>query len=69
MFLKKVAAKYKVMAAKADRKSTWMAAFEDAVNAIDSKHAGKIEWSSAEYMFNQGMAPKEAAQKYTDNIG
>jgi len=67
-FSAKVQAKYLVeVTAKGDRKSSWMAAFEDSVVALDSKHRGKIEWDSAHHFFNQGLDPKEAAEKYVAN--
>jgi len=49
------------------KKEKWLAAFEDAVVAIDKKHIGKIDWNTAQHLFNIGDTPKEAAEKYTAN--
>jgi hypothetical protein len=47
--------------------SQWLARFADAVQAIDAKHAGRIEWPAAKHYYFQGLAVDTAAKQYTDN--
>ena len=52
---------------KHQREAAWKAAFSDAVVTAESRHAGRIEWPSATYFYNQGMTPTEAAALYIKN--
>lgn len=52
---------------KAQREAAWKAQFADLVVRFEPKHAGRIEWSSAQYFYNQGMDADEAAALYVNN--
>lgn len=52
---------------KAQREADWKAQFSDLVVTLDAKHAGKIEWSSADHFYFQGLTPREAAETYVKN--
>jgi hypothetical protein len=52
---------------KAQRQAHWLSQFSDAVVTLDSKHAGRIEWSSALHFYHQGMTAGDAAQLYVSN--
>lgn len=52
---------------KAQRAAEWKAAFSDAVLTADPRHAGRIEWPSADHFYFQGMTPTEAAALYIKN--
>ena len=45
-------------------KAAWMAAFEQAVLALEAKHAGQIVWADATHLFNSAYTPAQAAERY-----
>lgn len=47
-----------------ERKARWMAAFEAYVLQLDAKYAGRIEWDSAQFFFNNGDSAFAAAEQY-----
>ena len=52
---------------KAQRQADWMARFSDAVITLEPRHAGKIDWNSAQHFYFSGLDAAEAAQKYVNN--
>jgi hypothetical protein len=47
-----------------DKKKAWMATFENNVVSKDSKHQGKIDWDTAQYLHKQGHTPASASEQY-----
>ena len=47
---------------KANRRAEWMATFEAAAVRLDPTLAGKIDWDTATFFFNQGRSPELAAK-------
>jgi hypothetical protein len=45
-------------------RQNWMAAFEDAVVELSPQLAGKIDWDTAAYFFNQRFSVTLAAERY-----
>ena len=52
---------------KEQRKAIWLSAFSDAVLKIDIRHAGRIDWDTANFYFNEGLRPDMAAGTYCAN--
>ena len=52
---------------KAQRQSSYLAAFSDAVVALEPAHAGRIEWPSALHFYFTGVPVADAAAKYVNN--
>ena len=51
-------------AQRAQYKIDWMNAFNDEVCRLSPIATGKIDWNSATYYFNSGIAATDAALKY-----
>jgi hypothetical protein len=45
-------------------KSKWMSDFSDHVTRLSPAHAGRINWDSATFHYNQGHSPEEAAKRF-----
>ena len=52
------------MKTKTDKRAAWMAQFENLVVMDAPKAAGRIEWDSGVYFYNQHLTPAEAARAY-----
>jgi hypothetical protein len=52
------------MTRKANHIARWMSKFEEAVVKVMPTAAGRIEWNSAKFFFNQGLTAEDAATRY-----
>ena len=48
------------------KKQKWMAEFSDKLIALKPEMAGKIDWDTASYLYNQGANPEEAVKRVLD---
>lgn len=46
-----------------DKKAKWMKEYERLVIAARPELAGKIDWNTATFLFNQGLSVQDAASK------
>lgn len=51
---------------KATRKEKWMREFSDFVYLLDASVKGKVDWDTATYLYNTGLTPSDAANKYVN---
>lgn len=49
------------------KKAAWLTEFQWRVIALDSKHTGKIEWTSATHFYNTEPSAEVAARRYVEN--
>jgi hypothetical protein len=54
---------------KAQRQADWMSRFSDHVVTLNGKLSGKIDWHTAQFFYDQGRDPIEAAQQYVNMQG
>jgi hypothetical protein len=54
---------------KGEKRSRWMAEFERKVERGDHKLAGKIDWDTANHMYNIGRDVETAAKRYLELYG
>lgn len=45
-------------------RATWMARFQQSVIALKPEHAGRIDWNTANWFYDQGRIADEAAEHY-----
>lgn len=57
------------MRAKSAYRAQWMADYERRVNAAMPETVGRIDWDTASYLFNLGIASDTAAARYVKNHG
>ena len=63
MYINSIVEKY-LNEAKTDKKrASWMKSYEDLLkNRPDHKH-GKVDWDTANYLYNSGESPESAVSK------
>lgn len=54
---------------KAQRQAEWLAAFSDAVVTLDARHAGRIDWATAQHFYFTGLEARVAAERYVASRG
>ena len=52
------------MTRKAAARQQWFRAFEDAVLKLAPHLAGKLDWDTATFFFNEGMTADDAAARF-----
>ena len=54
---------------RADHRAAWLADFERAVADLDTErqHTGRIDWASANHLYNLQVRPEWAAARYFEN--